>query len=221
MNMLKLRKILKGYNSKYIIFNINFDINENDFIILKGKSGSGKSTLLNILSGLDRDFTGQVLFDNNDIAKLTTKQKNDLYRKNIGIIHQGFYLNPNLTIAKNIELSGIFANLNKKIRKHRIDMLAKAFGIEHVLKQKPNEISGGEAERACVARAIFMNPKLIIADEPTNNLDAENIENLMHILQAIQKNSGAAIIVASHDEKIDKFANRIIELKEGQLYENI
>ena len=160
-----------------------------------------------------------MLIDGQDVSKLKGKVRTDFYRHKIGFIFQGFYLQPQLTIGENIALMGTFAGMPKKEREARAKELAEMLGIAEVLDSLPAEISGGQAERACAARAMFMNPEIILADEPTNNLDPENAKNVIEMLKKIQQDTGATMIVASHDPLVERYATQVIGIKDGRVSE--
>ena len=200
-----------------VLTDVNVEIPDHAFVMLRGVSGSGKSTLLNIIGGIEPATSGKVLIDGRDIEELKPKEKSDFYRHEIGFIFEGFYLPPQLSIGENIALMGVFAGMPKKERQERALKLATELGIEQVLEQKPAEVSGGQAERACVARAMFMNPKIILADEPTNNLDPENAKNVIELLKEIWQDTGATVIVASHDPMVERYATEIVSVKEGHV----
>ncbi len=187
--------------------------------MLRGVSGSGKSTLLSIIGGIEPMTSGKVLIDERNVSKLKGKERADFYRHKIGFIFQGFYLQPQLTISENIGLMGTFAGMTKREREARAKELAEMLGITAVLNNLPAEVSGGQAERACAARAMFMNPEIILADEPTNNLDPENAKNVIEMLKKIQQESGATMIVASHDPLVERYATQVIGIKNGRASE--
>ncbi len=216
---IKLENLNKSYGKKPILFDINLEIPTGSFTMLRGVSGSGKSTLLSIIGGIEPMTSGRVLIDDQDVSQLKGKARADFYRHKIGFIFQGFYLQPQLTIGENIALMGIFAGMTKKEREARAKELAKMLGIVEVLGSLPAEISGGQAERACAARAMFMHPEIILADEPTNNLDPENAKNVIEMLKKIQQDTGATMIVASHDPLVEKYATQIIGIKDGRASE--
>ena len=216
---IKLRNLNKSYGKKPVLFDINLEIPTGSFTMLRGVSGSGKSTLLSIIGGIEPATSGQVIIDERDVNSLKGKARTDFYRHKIGFIFQGFYLQPQLTIGENIALTGTFAGMPKKERAMRAKELAKELGITEVLNQLPAEVSGGQAERACAARAMFMNPEIILADEPTNNLDPENAKNVIEMLRKIQKDTGATMIVASHDPMMEKFATQVVGIKDGRVSE--
>ncbi len=216
---IKLENLNKSYGKKPILFDINLEIPTGSFTMLRGVSGSGKSTLLSIIGGIEPMTSGRVLIDDQDVSQLKGKARADFYRHKIGFIFQGFYLQPQLTIGENIALMGFFAGMTKKEREARAKELAKMLGIGEVLGSLPAEISGGQAERACAARAMFMHPEIILADEPTNNLDPENAKNVIEMLKKIQQDTGATMIVASHDPLVEKYATQIIGIKDGRASE--
>ena len=214
---IKLNSLNKSYGKKPVLFDINLEVPTGSFTMLRGVSGSGKSTLLSIIGGLEPMTSGQVLIDGQDVSKLKGKTRTDFYRHKIGFIFQGFYLQPQLTVAENIALMGIFAGMAKVEREARAKELAEMLGITEVLESLPAEISGGQAERACVARAMFMGPEIILADEPTNNLDPENAKNVIGMLKRIQQDTSATMIVASHDPMVEEYATQIIGIKDGRV----
>ena len=214
---IKLQNLNKKYGKKPVLFDINLEIPTGSFTMLRGVSGSGKSTLLSIIGGIEPMTSGEVLIDEQDVSKLKGKARADFYRHKIGFIFQGFYLQPQLTVAENIALMGIFAGMAKKEREARAKELAGMLGIADVLESLPAEISGGQAERACAARAMFMNPEIILADEPTNNLDPENARNVIEMLKKIQQETGATMIVASHDPMVEKYATQIVGIRDGRV----
>ncbi len=216
---IKLENLNKSYGKKPVLFDINLEIPTGSFTMLRGVSGSGKSTLLSIIGGIEPITSGKVLIDGQDVNKLKGKARADFYRHKIGFIFQGFYLQPQLTIGENIALMGTFVGISKKEREARANELAKELGIVEVLGQLPAEVSGGQAERACAARAMFMNPEIILADEPTNNLDPENAKNVIEMLKKIQQDTSATMIVASHDPMVEKFATQVIGIKDGRATE--
>lgn len=218
---IKLEQLTKTYKKKgkLVLKDVNLEIPDHAFVMLRGVSGSGKSTLLNIIGGIEPLTSGKVKIDGRDLSELGPKARSDFYRHEIGFIFQGFYLQPQLTIGENIALMGVFAGMPKREREERARALAEDLGIAAVLDQKPAEVSGGQAERACVARAMFMHPKIILADEPTNNLDPENAKNVIEMLKKIQEETKATMIVASHDSLVEKYATQIISIKDGRVSE--
>lgn len=214
---IELKNLNKSYGKKPMLIDVNLEIPTGSFTMLRGASGSGKSTLLSIIGGIEPMTSGKVLIDEQDVSLLKGKTRANFYRHKIGFIFQGFYLQPQLTVSENIALMGMFAGMPKKEREARATELAEMLGIVEVLDSFPAEVSGGQAERACVARAMFMNPEIILADEPTNNLDPENAKNVIEMLKKIQQDMGATMIVASHDPLVEKYATQLINLDNGHL----
>jgi len=215
--MITLAKVNKFYGKKQVLFDVNLEIPTGGFTMLRGASGSGKSTLMSIIGGIETATSGVVTIDGQDVGKLRGKARTEFYRHKVGFVFQGFYLQPQLTISENIALMGMFAGMAKSEREERVRGLAEKLGISGVLAQKPAEVSGGQAERACIARAMFMNPEIILADEPTNNLDPENARNVIEMLKQIQVETGATMIVASHDALVGQYATQVVEVREGRV----
>lgn len=214
-----LKDVTKQYKQKVVFKGVNLKIKQGEFVMLQGPSGEGKSTLFNIIGGLETATSGEVIIGGKDINKLKPQERVDFFRHEVGFVFQGFYLQPQLTILENIALPGVFVEMPKTERQARARELAEMLGISEILERMPAEISGGQAERACVARALFMNPKLILADEPTNNLDPENAKKVIEILRQVWKETGATVIVASHDVLVEKNAGRVFRLSHGELTE--
>lgn len=215
----QLNSVNKSYGRKPVLFDINLRIPTGSFTVLRGVSGSGKSTLLSIIGGIESVTDGKVIIDGQDVDKLRGKARADFYLHEVGFVFQGFYLQPQLTILDNISLMGMFVSMSKKEREKRAGELAEDLGISGVVDSLPSEISGGQAERACVARAMFMKPEIILADEPTNNLDPENAKNVVEMLKRIQRDTGVTMIVASHDAMMERYATQIIRLENGRVVE--
>jgi len=215
MNLITLTSISKKYKNKQIFTNVNLKISQGDFVLILGESGAGKSTLLNIIAALERPTSGQILIEGQDIWQKSAKSRTDFYRHEISIIFQNSYLQPQLTIRDNIALPGIFAGASKEYISTSIEQLADELKIAESLDRLPQEISGGQAERACIARALLLKPKIILADEPTANLDAKNAQRVLEILNEVRKNRNITILVASHDSSVRAFANHVVTIRDG------
>ncbi len=206
--MIKAQNISHSYSKDIALKNINFEIKKGEFVAITGESGSGKSTLLSILSTLLKAKSGEVLFE--DTNSKNIKDIDSFRQKNIGFIFQFHYLINYLTIKENIQIA------NENSTKEEIEELLKLLGIKNILNRYPNEISGGQRQRAAIARALINKPKVIFADEPTGNLDSINSQNVFDIFKKLS-NEGTTIIVATHDLKLASKTDKTIEVKDGQL----
>ena len=204
-----------GRQELTVVDNVFFSINAGEFVAITGHSGSGKSTILQMMSGLEPPNAGNIIIDGQDITKLSSKALSAVRHKTIGIIFQNFYLEPDLTLRQNIELPAMFSNMPKNERKKRTAQLTDATELGGHLNHRPSELSGGQIQRTAILRAIYNKPKIIVADEPTNNLDRANTLNVLNILKELQASTGATIVIATHDDKILPHADRIIEIHEG------
>ncbi len=221
MPKIVLRNVSKTFKTKSgrkdVLSEVNLEIADHDFVILTGESGAGKSTLLNIIGGLELLTSGEVFIDERNISNISSKERTEFYRHEVGFVFQGFFLQPQLTLAENIALSGVFANLDNAACDARVHELSQMLGITDVLLRKPDAVSGGQVERACIARALFMHPKIILADEPTNNLDPMNTENVVQLFKDVWEQTGATMIIATHDERVFKVATKILHVANGQV----
>ena len=206
--MIKALNLTHYYNKDLALENINLEINKGEFICLIGESGSGKSTLLSILSTLLKPTSGELFFEGKNYKDI--KDIDNFRKTNVGFIFQFHYLINYLTVKENIKLA------NEKATNDEIYNLLKILKIENLLDKYPNEISGGQKQRVAIARALINKPKVIIADEPTGNLDSKNSLNVFEILKKLSE-SGTTIIVATHDKELAKFANKIYEVKDGKI----
>ena len=193
---------------------ISLEIFKNEYVALMGPSGSGKSTLMNILGCLDSPTAGRYILNGEDVSKMQDDNLADVRNKEIGFVFQQFNLLPRLTAAENVALPLIYNGTTKKIRtEHALEMLDKV-GLADRSHHKPNELSGGQNQRVAIARALVNNPSIILADEPTGNLDSKTSIEIMHIFDKIQAD-GNTVILVTHEEDIAEYAHRIIRLKDG------
>ena len=206
--MIKVKNLTHYYNNDKALENINLEINKGEFVCLVGESGSGKSTLLSIISTLLKPTKGELFFENLNYKNI--KDIDDFRKTNIGFIFQFHYLINYLTVKENIKLA------NEKATENEIHNLLKILRIENLSNKYPNEISGGQRQRVAIARALINKPKVIIADEPTGNLDSKNSLNVFEILKKLSQEQ-VTIIVATHDKNLAKFANKIYEVKDGKI----
>ncbi|MGJ0364003.1 ABC transporter ATP-binding protein [Aliarcobacter cryaerophilus] len=206
--MIKVKNLTHYYNNDKALENINLEINKGEFICLVGESGSGKSTLLSIISTLLKPTKGELFFENLNYKNI--KDIDDFRKTNIGFIFQFHYLINYLTVKENIKLA------NEKATENEIHKLLKILRIENLSNKYPNEISGGQRQRVAIARALINKPKVIIADEPTGNLDSKNSLNVFEILKKLSQEQ-VTIIVATHDKNLAQIANKIYEVKDGKI----
>lgn len=206
--MIKVKNLTHYYNNDKALENINLEINKGEFICLVGESGSGKSTLLSIISTLLKPTKGELFFENLNYKNI--KDIDDFRKTNIGFIFQFHYLINYLTVKENIKLA------NENATENEIHNLLKILRIENLSNKYPNEISGGQRQRVAIARALINKPKVIIADEPTGNLDSKNSLNVFEIFKKLSKEQ-ITIIVATHDKNLAQIANKIYEVKDGKI----
>lgn len=196
---------------------VSLDIHEGEFIALTGASGSGKSTLLQLIGGLDKPTEGSVEVDGVDLKKMRDGKLSKFRNQTIGFVFQFFYLQPFLKVGTNLEVPGMFNRTKRSERLARSRELATAVGINDRLGHLPRELSGGQMQRAAIARALLNKPKLLLADEPTGNLDSANGAAILELFEAIRRDFGTTIIVVTHDAAIAAKADREISLKDGMV----
>jgi len=217
--LLKLNKVnLKyktGKDNIRVLKDVNLTTKKKETISIIGESGSGKTSLIMLIGGLEKATSGKIFFQNNEITKLSEDEVSEIRRKNIGIIFQSFYLIPNYTAVENVALTlelNKFKNPEKEAR-HLLDR----FGLSHRFNNLPSQLSGGEQQRVAIARAIAMKPELILADEPTGNLDTDNSLMISDILFKYVKEEGSSLIMVTHDPKLANKAKRKIKIKDGKI----
>ena len=216
---IQFNNVSLNYGSKNdvveVLKRINFSVNSEEIISIVGPSGSGKTSIIMLASGLESATEGSIKINNQEIVGLKENKLSEVRRKNIGIVFQSFYLIPNLTAIENVLLS-LEAN-----QKYNQDEEAKAllaeFGLYHRLNHLPSELSGGEQQRVAIARALINKPKIILADEPTGNLDSTNSESMMDLLFNYTRKSKTSLVMVTHDNSIAERCDRIIEIKDGQI----
>lgn len=219
MEILKVENISKIYgsnnNSVKALDNISFTINQGEFISIIGASGSGKSTLLHILGGIDKPTSGQVWLENINLANLTDNQLAGIRRSKIGIIYQFYNLIPTLTVEENITLPILLDH--KNVNKKRLDNILEILDIKDRRDFLPNQLSGGQQQRVAIGRSLIYSPSIILADEPTGNLDSKNSENIINLLKNLNKKLKQTLVIVTHNLEIAKQSDRIIELKDGKI----
>lgn len=222
--MIKIENVGKTYEEKTINYkvleNINLNINKGEFVVLLGKSGSGKSTLLNLIGGIDSPTTGEVIVGDVPVHSLNSNQSAVWRGRNVGIVFQFFQLMPTLTTLENVMLPMEFTNsINSNKRKERAVKLLEKVGLEKMMNKFPNTLSGGEKQRAAIARALANNPDIILADEPTGNLDSVNAKMIYKIFNEL-KNEGKTIVYITHDGEIKVDYSRLLKIADGNIIEN-
>lgn len=215
---IKVNHLVKEFDSgKYqVLKGVSFEIADGDFVAITGKSGSGKSTLMYIMSTLDTPTSGQIFYDGHDIFALSTQDLHAYRNQNIGFVFQFHYLLPDLTVLENILMPTLKTQQKNNKKKFALELL-ESFGIANKANHFPAQISGGERQRAAIARALIMNPKYIYADEPTGNLDTTNADNVMRIFSEVNQQQKTTIIMVTHDLDYAKAATRQIFLVDGHL----
>ena len=208
-----------GENEVRALDGIDLDIEKGDLVAIVGHSGSGKSTLMNMLGCLDTPTSGKYVLDGQDVASMTDNQLADVRNKEIGFIFQGFNLISNLDAVGNVELPLVYRGVSKNERKQLAMEALKSVGLEDRMKHKPNEMSGGQQLRVAVARAVAAKPQIILADEPTGNLDTKSTQEIMEILKELHR-SGRTVIIITHDEEIASQAHRVIRILDGRIEED-
>ena len=203
-----------------VLNDINLKINKGDFVSIMGPSGSGKSTLLYLMGGLDKATEGDIIINNVKINSLDDNEQSKMRRKDIGFVFQFYNLIPNLTVEENIMLPALLDGENKKEIKDRVDNLLKLVGLSERRNHTPRELSGGQQQRTAIARALITNPDIIFADEPIGNLDSKSGEEILTLLQKINKECNTTIIMVTHSEESSKYGNRVVRILDGKIVEN-
>ncbi|ERT40791.1 MULTISPECIES: ABC transporter ATP-binding protein [Fusobacterium] len=199
-----------------VLKNISFKVDKGEFLAIMGSSGSGKSTMMNILGCLDNQYEGRYILDGIDISKSTENELSEIRNKKIGFIFQSFNLLPRLTALENVELPLVYSSIPKEERHKRANELLEMVGLKERIHHRPNELSGGQRQRVAIARALANNPSIILADEPTGNLDSKSEEEIIEILQKLNK-MGKTIVIVTHEPSIGEIAERKIVFKDGEI----
>ncbi len=223
--MITISNLEKVYRTEEVetkaLNKVSFVINEGEFVAIMGPSGCGKSTLLNILGLLDQPDGGSFQFMNQEIANFSERQRADLRKKNIGFVFQSFNLIDELTVFENVELPLIYLGVGTAERKQKVEAVLEKMQIMHRRNHFPQQLSGGQQQRVAVARAVIQKPRLILADEPTGNLDSTNGNEVMELLTELNEN-GTTVIMVTHSEHDARYAHRVLRLLDGEVVlENI
>ncbi|HKL09438.1 MAG TPA: ABC transporter ATP-binding protein [Bacteroidales bacterium] len=225
MVMIKTNKLVKVFRTDEIettaLNNVDLEVKKGEFVAVMGPSGCGKSTLLNIVGLLDNPTNGELWFDGIEVSGFREKQRTELRKSNIGFVFQSFNLIDELTVYENVELPLLYLKVSAKERKEKVDAVLDRMKIAHRRKHFPQQLSGGQQQRVAIARAVVANPKLILADEPTGNLDSANGEEVMKLLTELNK-EGTTIVMVTHSPSDSEYAHRIVQLFDGHIVtENI
>ncbi len=219
MEILKVENLTKIYgkeqNKVVALDNVSFSIEKGEFVAIVGASGSGKSTLLHLIGGVDRPTSGKVYIDGNDIFNFNDDKLAIFRRRQVGLIYQFYNLIPILNVEENITLP--LSLDNREIEKEKIDEMLKLLGLENRRKHLPNELSGGQQQRTSIGRALITNPTIILADEPTGNLDSKSSDEIVSLLKKTNKELKQTIIMITHNLEIAKIADRIIKIEDGKI----
>jgi putative ABC transport system ATP-binding protein len=222
--MLQVENLSKTYGDeiKYeALKKLNLTVNDSEFIGIMGPSGSGKSTFLNLLATIDQPTDGHILLNGRDPNQLNQEEIAKFRRRELGFVFQSFNLMPTLTVEENIVLPLTLDGEKISVMKHQLNRLAERLGITDLLKKRIAEISGGQAQRVAVARAMIHQPQLLLADEPTGNLDTKSSKDVMRLLQQLNENEKATILMVTHDPLAASYCKRIVFIKDGQLVDEI
>ncbi|EAL0125378.1 ABC transporter ATP-binding protein [Campylobacter coli] len=211
--LIQIKNLSKEFGKVKALDNINLNIYKGEWLAIMGPSGSGKSTLLNILSLMDDPSSGKYILDNEDLEQINEEQKITLRREKIGLIFQQFHLIPYLSALENVMLSQYY---HSSVDKEDAKAVLEKVGLSHRLSHLPSQLSGGEQQRVCIARALINNPEILLADEPTGNLDEANEKIVLETLQKL-KNEGKTIVLITHNPELAKFADRTLILQHGIL----
>ena len=218
--MIELKNISKDFGKQKILNDISLEIKKGEFVSIIGPSGAGKTTLLNIIGTIEsfnNNNNSQLILNENEIKTLNDNQLSDFRNKNIGFIFQFHQLLPELNLEENIILPAMIGNVPKKSYSNKVKELAKLLGIEGILKKYPDSISGGERQRVAVARALINDPTILLADEPTGNLDSKNEQIIMNFFKKLNTEMGLTIILVTHNKDFAKISDKIYTLKDGSL----
>ncbi len=217
--------ISKVYNQEkvpvFALQDVHLHIEEGEFTAIVGPSGSGKSTLLNAIGGLDAPTTGQIILDGTDITKLSENQLIDFRLNNIGFVFQAFNLVPVLTAKENVSFVMLLQNTGKDERNKRAESLLQEVGLKDKMDSRPGELSGGQQQRVAVARALASRPKIILADEPTANLDSQSAANLLDLMLKLNKEENMTFVFSTHDQRVIDKARRVITLVDGKIVSDV
>ena len=223
--LISLQEITKNYSlgeqTVEALRGVSLEVPRNQFVAIMGASGSGKSTLLNLVGCLDQPTTGTYLLDGVDVSNLSSPQRADIRNLKIGFVFQNFNLLPRTTVWENIEAPMLYAAIPKNEREHRTQEALQIVGIPEKARALPNQLSGGQQQRVAVARALVNRPPLLLADEPTGNLDSGTSREIMDFLQSLNSERGLTVLLVTHERDIAAYASRVIQMKDGLVQQDV
>ena len=222
--MIRIENLSKSFRTEEVetvaLNNISLEVRDHEFVAIMGPSGCGKSTLLNILGLLDNPTSGRYFLDNEEVGSLREKDRTRVRKGAIGFVFQSFNLIDELTVFENVELPLTYLNVKASERRERVDAILKRMNISHRAGHFPQQLSGGQQQRGAIARAVVSNPKMILADEPTGNLDSKNGQEVMEMLAELN-NEGTTIVMVTHSQRDANFAQRVVNLFDGSIVSSI
>ena len=218
--MLEAKNIFKNYQQLQVLKGVDIHVNQGEVVSIVGSSGAGKSTLLHILGTLDAADSGEIILNNQKLSALTGNKLASFRNKNIGFVFQFHHLLPEFTALENVCIPGWVAGKKKLEVENRAIELLTILGLQHRLQNKPNQLSGGEQQRGAVARALINNPSIVMADEPTGNLDSANAKELHQLFINLRQQFNQAFLIVTHNEELAKMSDRIVHMKDGRVIES-
>ncbi|AAB89781.1 MULTISPECIES: ABC transporter ATP-binding protein [Archaeoglobus] len=225
MKVIELVDVYKIYRTAYYevhaLDGVSMEVEAGEFVAIMGPSGSGKSTLLNMIGCLDKPTKGEVIINGVKTSGLSDRELTKLRRDSIGFIFQQYNLIPTLTALENVELPMIFRGVARAERERRAKELLKVVGIEELADRRPREMSGGQQQRVAIARALANNPKILLCDEPTGNLDTKSGRQVMGILKNLNEENGVTVVLVTHDPSLSEYADRVIRIRDGKVVEDV
>jgi putative ABC transport system ATP-binding protein len=220
-DILKTQELTKSFGEVKVVKRVNFSLKSGEFVSLLGASGCGKSTLLSLLGGLERPSDGEVYLDGSLLNTLDEDELALLRRKKLGIVFQSFNLIPTLNALENVALPLFPVRMPNEEKRRKAARLLDQVGLSHRITHRPGEMSGGERQRTAIARSLINNPRVVLADEPTGNLDTATGQEIIKLLISLSKEQGVALLVATHDQKLAQASERVIFMKDGEIVENV